>query len=153
MSKTLEAHVASGCTLREVESDLSSNKHDACGFDRASSENEPLSDDFHLEERTVEAVRRYRDALAAAADSEKAQARAHRALMSTLADLKWAVLEDRPLSKRKRLFGAGARAVTQSNEARQLFNKATATLEEARQALAALTQQLGYIPDVPAKGT
>ena len=124
-----------------------------CGHDRASSENELLSDHFHLEERTIEAVRRYRDALAAAANSEKAQARAHRALMSMLPDLERAVLEDRPPSIRKKLFDAGARAVTQLNEARQLFNEATVTLEGARQALAALEQQLGYIPDVPAKGT
>ena len=139
---------------KEVESDLSSNQHDArCGFDRASSENEPLSDDSHLEERTIKAVRRYRNALAAAANSEKAQARTHRALMSMLPDLERAVLEDRPPSTRKKLFNAGARAVTQLNEARQLFNEATATLDGARQALAALEQQLGYIPDVPAKGT
>lgn len=124
-----------------------------CGHDRASSENELLNDHFHLEERTIEAVRRYRDALAAAANSEKAQARAHRALMSMLPDLERAVLEDRPPSIRKKLFDAGARAVTQLNEARQLFNEATVTLEGARQALAALEQQLGYIPDVPAKGT
>ena len=124
-----------------------------CGHDRASSENELLNDHFHLEERTIEAVRRYRDVLAAAANSEKAQARAHRALMSMLPDLERAVLEDRPPSIRKKLFDAGARAVTQLNEARQLFNEATVTLEGARQALAALEQQLGYIPDVPAKGT
>jgi len=73
--------------------------------------------------------------------------------MSMLPDLERAVLEDRPPSTRKKLFNAGARAVTQLNEARQLFNEATATLDGARQALAALEQQLGYIPDVPAKGT
>ncbi|WP_038975182.1 hypothetical protein [Bradyrhizobium genomosp. III] len=111
-----------------------------------------MSDSLHLEERAIEAVWCYREALAAAANSEKAQARAHRALMSIPPDLERAIIEDRPSSFAKKLFDAGARAVTQLDEARQVFNEAAARLEGARQALAAVEEELGYIPDVPAKG-
>ncbi|WP_027584396.1 hypothetical protein [Bradyrhizobium sp. Ai1a-2] len=107
-----------------------------------------MSDDLHLEEKAIEAVRFYREALAAAENSETAQALAHRVLMNMLPELERAVLEDRPPSMRSKLFDAGAKAVARLNEARQVLNEATARLEGARQALAALEVQLGYIPDV-----
>ncbi|WP_445222852.1 hypothetical protein ACKWRH_45795 (plasmid) [Bradyrhizobium sp. Pa8] len=111
-----------------------------------------MSDDLHLEEKAIEAVHFYREALAAAEKSETVQALAHRALMNVLPELRRAVLEDRPPSIRTKLFDAGAKAVVRLNEARQVLDEATARLEGARQALAALEVQLGYIPDV-APGT
>lgn len=53
-----------------------------------------------------------------------AQAAAHRALMSLLPDFDRAILEDRPPSIGPKLFDVGARAVTQLDEARQVFNDA-----------------------------
>ncbi|MGY3698799.1 MULTISPECIES: hypothetical protein [Bradyrhizobium] len=109
-----------------------------------------MSDDLHLEEKAIEAVLFYREALTAAEKSETVQALAHRALMNMLPELERAVLEDRSPSIRSKLFDAGAKAVVRLNEARQVLDEATARLEGARQALAALEGQLGYIPNVPA---
>ncbi|WP_050999302.1 hypothetical protein [Bradyrhizobium elkanii] len=50
-----------------------------------------MSDSLDLEDRAIEAVWCYREALAAAANSENAQALAHRALMSILPDLERAI--------------------------------------------------------------
>ncbi|WP_027584390.1 hypothetical protein [Bradyrhizobium sp. Ai1a-2] len=107
-----------------------------------------MSDSLYLKEKAIEAVLLYREALAAAENSETVQALAHRALMNMLPELERAVLEDRPSSIRSKLFDAGAKAVVRLNEARQVFDEATARLEGARQALAALEVQLGYIPHV-----
>lgn len=64
--------------------------------------------------------------------------------MSLLPDFDRAILEDRPPSIGPNLFDVGARAVTQLDEARQVFNDAA---EGARQAPTALEEQLAYIPD------
>ena len=64
-----------------------------------------------------------------------------------------AILENRAPSVRQNLFETGVAAVARSdNDSWRALNEATATLEVARQALTALEQQLGYIPDLPTAG-
>lgn len=111
-----------------------------------------MSDDTDLEEKTVEALRQYRKALATLESLEQEDASAHRALTSMLPDFERAILEDRAPSVRQKLFETGLAAVARSDEAWYVLNEATATLEVARQALTSLEQQLGYIPDVPTAG-
>ena len=79
---------------------------------------------------------------------EREDAFAHRALTSMLPDLGRAILDDGAPSVKDGLFKAGEAAVARSDEAWYPLNEATATLEVARQALAALEQQLEYIPDM-----
>lgn len=112
-------------------------------------EKQPLSDDTDLEEKTVEALRQYRKALATVESLEQEDASAHRALTSMLPDFERAI---RAPSVRQNLFETGLAAVARSDEAWYALNEATATLEVARQALTSLEQQLGYIPDVPTAG-
>jgi hypothetical protein len=112
----------------------------------------PLSDDTDLEEKTVEALRQYRKALATLESLEQEDASAHRALTSMLPDFEREILEDRAPSVRQNLFETGLAAVARSDEAWYALNEVTATLEVARQALISLEQQLGYIPDVPTAG-
>lgn len=106
----------------------------------------PLSDQADLEKKTIEALGQYRKALATVESQEQKEATAQRALTRMLPDLERAILEDWSPSVEDNLVQTGMAAVSQSNEAWDALNKATATLEVARQALVALEQQLGYIP-------
>ena len=69
-----------------------------------------------------------------------------------LADFERAILENSAPSVRQNLFKTGLATVARSDEAWYALNEATATLGVARQALTALEQQLGHIPDVPTAG-
>ncbi|WMT79583.1 hypothetical protein [Bradyrhizobium sp. Ash2021] len=105
-----------------------------------------MSDQADLEKKTIEALGQYRKALATVESQEQKEATAQRALTRMLPDLERAILEDWSPSVEDNLVQTGMAAVSQSNEAWDALNKATATLEVARQALVALEQQLGYIP-------
>jgi hypothetical protein len=107
-----------------------------------------LSDDADLEKKTAEAIRQYRETLATVDNLEQEEASARQALTSMLPDFERAILEVGAPSLKDRLFETGSAAVSRSNEAWSALSEATATLEVARQALVALEQQLGYIPDV-----
>ena len=111
-----------------------------------------MSDDANLESRTAQALRHYREALAKVETLEREEASAHRALIAMLPDFERAILENRAPSVRQNLFETGLATVARSDEAWYALNEATATLGVARQALTALEQQLGYIPDVPTAG-
>jgi hypothetical protein len=111
-----------------------------------------LSDDANLESRTAQALRHYREALAMVENLEREEASAHQALIEMLPDFERAIFEDRAPSVRPNLFETGLVAVARSDDAWCALNEATATLEVARQALTALEQQLGYIPDLPTAG-
>lgn len=111
-------------------------------------ERKPLSDQSDLEKKTIEALGQYRKALATVERQEQTEATAQRALTRMLPDLERAILEDCSPSVKDNLVQTGLAAVSLSNEAWDALNKATTTLEVARQALVALEQQLGYIPGV-----
>ncbi len=107
-----------------------------------------MSDNADLEDRTIEALRHYREALATVENLEREEASAHRALTSMLPDLGRALLEEEAPSLMHSLFEIGSAAVLLSDEARAALNEAIAKLDSARLTLAALEQQLGYIPGV-----
>ena len=108
-----------------------------------------MIDDTDLELKTIEALRQYRKALARVEALEQEEASAHRALTSMLPDLGRAILEDDAPSLKDSLFETGSAVVSRSNEAGHALSQATTELDIARRALAALEQQLEYIPDVP----
>lgn len=107
-----------------------------------------MSENADLEKKTVEALRRYREALVMVENLEREEASAHRALTSMLPDLGRAILENGAPSLKHSLFETGLVAVSRSDEAWAALSEATARLDSARLTLAALEQQLGYIPGV-----
>lgn len=107
-----------------------------------------MSGNADLETRTIEALRNYREALATVEHLEREEASAHRGLMSMLPDLGCALLEENAPSLKRSLFEIGSVAVLRSDEAWTALSEATAKLDLARLTLAALEQQLGYIPGV-----
>jgi hypothetical protein len=111
-----------------------------------------LSDDANLENTTGEALRHYREALAKVENLEREEASAHQALIEVMPAFERAILENRAPSVRQNLFETSVAAVARSDDSWRALNEATATLEVARQALTALEQQLGYIPDLPTAG-
>ena len=108
-----------------------------------------MSGNAKLENKTIEALRHYREALATTTENlEREEACAHRALMIMLTDLDSALLEEGTPSLMRSLFEIGSVAVLRSDEAWTALSEATAKLDLARLTLAALEQQLGYIPGV-----
>ena len=107
-----------------------------------------MSVNTDLESKTIEALRHYREALATVENLEREEASAHQALTNMLPDLSCALLEDGTPSFKRRLFKIGSVAVLRSDEAWTALSEATAKLDSARLTLAALEQQLGYIPGV-----
>ncbi len=111
-----------------------------------------MSDDANLENTTAQALRHYREALAKVENLEREEASAHQGLIEMMPAFERAILENRAPSVRQNLFETGVAAVARSDDSWRALNEATATLEVARQALTALEQQLGYIPDLPTAG-
>lgn len=107
-----------------------------------------MSDNSDLENRTIDAIRNYREALAVVENLEREQGSSHRALTSTLLELGRAIRDGEALSLKDSLFEIGSAACSRSDEASAALSEATARLESARLTLAALERQLGYIPDV-----
>jgi hypothetical protein len=107
-----------------------------------------MSGNAQLENKTIEALRHYREALGTIENLEREEACAHRALMIMLTDLDSALLEEGTPSLMRSLFEIGSVAVLRSDEAWTALSEATAKLDLARLTLAALEQQLGYIPGV-----
>ena len=87
-----------------------------------------MSDNADLENKTIEALRHYREALATVENLEREGASAHRALTSMLPDLGCALLEDGAPSL-KRLFEIGSVAVSRSDEAWAALSEATVRLD------------------------
>ncbi len=111
-----------------------------------------MSDDANLENTTAQALRHYREALAKVQNLEREEASAHQGLIEMMPAFERAILENRAPSVRQNLFETSVAAVARSDDSWRALNEATATLEVARQALTALEQQLGYIPDLPTAG-
>jgi hypothetical protein len=107
-----------------------------------------MSGDADLEGKTIEALGHYRDALATVENLEREEVSAHRALTSMLPDLGCALLDEGTPSLKHSLLEIGSAAVLRSDKAWAALSEATAKLDLARLTLAALEQQLGYIPGV-----
>jgi hypothetical protein len=102
----------------------------------------------NLENKTVEALLHYREAFATIENLEREEASAHQALTNMLPDLSCALIDEGAPSLKRSLFKIGSVAVLRSDDAWTALSEATAKLDTARLTLAALEQQLGYIPDV-----
>jgi hypothetical protein len=107
-----------------------------------------MSGNTDLESKTIETLRHYREALGTVENLEREEASARQALTSMLPDLERSLLEDDAPSLKHTLFEIGSVAVLRSDEAWTALSEATAKLDSARLTLAALEQQLGYIPGV-----
>ncbi len=107
-----------------------------------------MSDHTGLESRTVEAIRRYREALALVENLEREDACAHRALTRTLLDLERALRDEAAPHLKNSLFEIGSAAVSRSDKTWADLVEATSRLESARLTLVLLERQLGYIPKV-----
>jgi hypothetical protein len=107
-----------------------------------------MSGNTDLENKTIEALRHYREALGTVENLEREEASAHHTLTSMLPDLSCALLQDSAPSFKRSRFEIGSLAVLRSDEACTELREATAKLDLARLTLAALEQQLGYIPGV-----
>lgn len=106
-----------------------------------------MSDNSDLENRTIEAIRHYREALAVVDRLERKERSAHRALSKTLLELGRTIKGEVPRSL-KDSFEIGLAAVSRQDEAWANLSEAAARLESARLTLATLERQLGYIPRV-----
>ena len=96
-----------------------------------------------LENKTIEALRHYRVALATVENLEREEASADRAFTSMLPRLGCALSRrKRAISQKRSLFEIGSVAVLRSDEAWAALSEATAKLDSARLTLAALEQQL-----------
>jgi hypothetical protein len=107
-----------------------------------------MSGNTDLESKTIEALRHYREALSTVEYLEREETSAHQALTNMLPDLSCALLDEGTPSFKRSLFKIGSVAVLRSDEAWTALSEATAKLDTARLTLAALEQQLGYIPGV-----
>ncbi|MBK3666376.1 hypothetical protein JJE66_34830 [Bradyrhizobium diazoefficiens] len=107
-----------------------------------------MNDKTDLENRVVEAIRHYREALAAVEQLEQEDACALQALRNTLLDLGSAMQDEAAPSPKNSLLEIGSAAVSRSDKAWATLSEATARLDAIRLTLAALVQQLGYIPEV-----
>jgi hypothetical protein len=101
-----------------------------------------------IECKTIEALRHYREALSTVENLERKEASAHQALTNMLPDLSYALIDEGAPALKRSLFKIGSVAVLRSDEAWTALSEATAKLDTARLTLAALEQQLGYIPGV-----
>ncbi|WP_128930936.1 hypothetical protein [Bradyrhizobium zhanjiangense] len=106
-----------------------------------------MSDNSNLEDRTIEAIRHYREALAVVDVLERKERSAHRALTRILPELGRA-LRSQDTRCLKNSIKIGSAAVSRQNEAWANLTEATARLDSARSTLAALERQLGYLPKV-----
>ncbi|AND87519.1 bll1948 [Bradyrhizobium diazoefficiens USDA 110] len=106
-----------------------------------------MSDNSNLENRTIEAIRHYRGALAVVDGLERKERSAHRALTRTLLELGRALCSEDPRSL-KDSIEIGLVAVSRRDESWANLSEATAPLDSARSTLAALECQLRYIPNV-----
>jgi hypothetical protein len=101
-----------------------------------------------LEDRTIEALGYYHEALATVETLEREEASAHQALTSMLPDLECAPLEDDAPSLKRTLFEIGSVAVLRSDEAWTRLERGDCEVEFSPPDFGRLEQQLGYIPGV-----
>jgi len=105
-----------------------------------------VSGNADLEKNAVEALRRYREALARVEELEQEEEAAHRAVIEWRGRVEVSILTARASPTRSHLVQAGQEAISRLHEVRFAMSEATATLNSAFKALAALDDVLGYVP-------
>ena len=99
-----------------------------------------------LERRAIDALRRYREALARVEEMEQEEAAARRALVDWQGRVKIAILDGAASPQRSHLIQTGQAIIARLQEVRLAMSEATAALDVAYRTLAALDDELGYIP-------
>ncbi len=108
-----------------------------------------MGDNVDLEKRAIEALRRYREALARTEELEQEEAVARRALADWQGHVEIAIFDGPASPQRSHLIHTGQAAIARLHEVRFAMSVATAALDSAYRALAAFDDELGYIP-IPA---
>ena len=103
-----------------------------------------------LEKKAIEALERYREAYARAEALEQEEAAARQEVFRRLNRLEIAKAKGGAPPVKPEVIAADQEAISRLSEIRTALSEATATLDSAFRALAALDEQLGYIPGVSA---
>ncbi len=105
-----------------------------------------MSEKADLERKAIEALRAYREALANAEELEQQEAAARQEVLKRIDRFEVADATDHALPMKPEVVAAGQAAVSRLSEVRTALSRATATLDSAYRTLAALDEELGYIP-------
>ncbi|KAF0212150.1 hypothetical protein [Methylocystis rosea] len=105
-----------------------------------------MGDNVDLERRAIDALRRYREAFARVEEMEQEEAAARRALADWQGRAKIAILDGVASPQRSHLIQSGQAIIARLQEVRLAMSEATAALDVAYRTLAALDEELGYIP-------
>lgn len=103
-----------------------------------------------LEKKAIEALERYREAYSRAEALEQEEAVARQEVFRRLNRLEIAKAKGGAARVKPEVSAADQEAISRLGEIRTALSEATATLDSAFRALAALDEQLGYIPGVSA---
>ncbi|MCQ4191443.1 hypothetical protein [Methylocystis suflitae] len=111
---------------------------------------ESMSERADLEKKAVEALQRYREAYARAEALEQEEAAARQEVFRRPNRLEIAKAKGGTARVKPEVIAADQEAISRLSEIRTALSEATATLDSAFRALAALDEKLGYIPGVSA---
>ena len=103
-----------------------------------------------LEKKAIEALERYREAYARAEALEQEEAAARQEVFKRLNRLEITKAKGEAARVKPEVVAADQEAISRLSEIRTALSEATAMLDSAFRALAALDEQLGYIPGVSA---
>jgi hypothetical protein len=105
-----------------------------------------MSENADLEDRAVEALLRYREALARVEALEQEEGKAHRALVEWRGRVENSIFNGGGSAARSNLIEAGQDAITRLHDIRFAMSEATAELKSAFTTLVAFDDALGYLP-------
>lgn len=105
-----------------------------------------MGDNADAERRASDALRRYREALAKVEEMEREEAAARRTLADWQGRVETAILENQLSPGRSHLIQAGQAIIARLQEVGLAMSEATAALDVAYRTLAALDEELGYVP-------
>lgn len=108
-----------------------------------------MSENADLEKRVIEALLRYREALARVEALEKEEATAHQALVEWRSRIEKSTSDPAASIATSVLLGTGHEAISRLHNIRLAMSEATAELKSAFTTLVAFDDTLGYLP-IPA---
>lgn len=105
-----------------------------------------MGENTDLEKRAVEALLRYREALAKVEALEQEEAAAHRALVEWHSRVEKSNFDGSAAAARSKLVEAGQDAISRLHDIRFAMSEATAELKLAFTTLIGFDDALGYLP-------
>lgn len=105
-----------------------------------------MGENTGLEKRAVEALLRYRDALAKVEALEQEEAAAHRTLLDWRGRVESSAFDGAASAARSKLVEAGQDAISRLHDIRLAMSAATAELKVAYTTLISFDDALGYLP-------